>query len=30
MTAHIGAPAGSLCTPLEETDPNSVHYWIWR
>ena len=29
MAAAIGAPEGSLMTPIETTDPNAVHYHIW-
>ncbi len=29
MMAAIGAPANSLVTPIETTDPNAVHYNIW-
>lgn len=29
MAAAIGAPAESLMTPIETTDPNAVHYHIW-
>jgi len=29
MMAAIGAPAGSLMTPIETTDPNAVHYNVW-
>jgi hypothetical protein len=30
MMAAVGAPKGSLVTPIETTDPNAVHYCIWR
>jgi hypothetical protein len=30
MMAAVGAPRGSLVTPIETTDPNAVHYCIWR
>lgn len=29
MVAGIGAPPGSLLTPLETTNPNDVFYWVW-
>lgn len=29
MMAAVGAPEGSLMTPIETTPPNAVHYAIW-
>ena len=29
IAAALGAPQDSLRTPLETTDPNDVHYWMW-
>jgi hypothetical protein len=29
MWSAIGAPIDSCRTPIETTDPNDVHYWIW-